>query len=130
MQLVPCEGCRRHVAVGSPSCPFCAARLGAPATARDPITRLSRAAVFVAAATAATTVGCWTSKTEPKHADPQQVQTATPDAGVADAAPVVKQLPEPDDDDRRNYQNHPCVDTPQGPMCAPYGAPPARRRVV
>jgi hypothetical protein len=41
----------------------------------------------------------------------------------------VKQLPDPDED-RRNYQNHPCVDTPQGPMCAPYGAPPARRRVV
>jgi hypothetical protein len=91
---------------------------------------LSRAAVFVAATTvAATTVGCWTSKAEPKHGEQEQVQAAPPDAGLADAAPVVHQLPDPDED-RRHYQNHPCVDTPQGPMCAPYGAPPARRRVV
>jgi hypothetical protein len=88
--------------------------------------------VFVAATTvvATTTVGCWTNKTEPKHVDQQQVQAAPPDAAVVDAPPVAKQLPDPDDGYRRNYRNHPCVDTPQGPMCAPYGAPPARRRVV
>ncbi len=129
MQLQPCEGCRRHVAVGSTSCPFCAAPLGEGKSARDPISRLSRAAVFVAATTvAATTVGCWTNKAEPKHVEQQHVQAATPDAGIADA-PIANQLPDPDED-RRNYQNHPCVDTPQGPMCAPYGAPPARRRIV
>lgn len=123
MQLVPCEGCRRHVAIGTTSCPFCAAPLGANKPARDPLARLSRAAVFIAA----TTTGCWTSKTEPKHVD-TQVQAAPADAAVADAPPVAKQLPDPDED--RHYQNHPCVDTPQGPMCAPYGAPPARRRIV
>ena len=127
MQLQPCAGCRRHVQVDETRCPFCAAGLGDAKVARDPLARLSRAAVFVAAAA---TSACGGNKTEPKHVD-HQVQ-ASSDAGVeapaADAAPVVKQLPDPDED--RHYQNHPCVDTPQGPMCAPYGAPPARRRIV
>lgn len=30
------------------------------------------------------------------------------------------------DDDKRHFQNHPC----DNGVCAPYGAPPARRRVV
>lgn len=125
MQLAPCEGCRRHVAIGSTSCPFCAVPLGAGKPARDPIARLSRAAVFIAA----TTTGCWTSKSEPKHVEQQQAAVQQ-DAGVVVDAPVAKQLPNDEMNEDRHYQNHPCVDTPQGPMCAPYGAPPARRRVV
>lgn len=126
MQLQPCAGCRRHVAVGSTSCPFCAAALGDAKASRDPLTRLSRAAVFVAAAA---TSACWTSKAEPKHVDQQQTAVQQ-DAGVVVDAPVAKQLPNDDMNEDRHFQNHPCVDTPQGPMCAPYGAPPARRRVV
>lgn len=128
MQLSPCPACKRHVAIDATSCPFCATAIAPPATTVDPA-RLSRAAVFAfSAATIASTVlgACWTNKSEPQHA--QQTQAA-PDAAVAppDAA-VVQQIQ--DDPDEVRHQNHPCVDTPQGPMCAPYGAPPARRRLV
>ena len=129
MQLSPCPACKRHVAVDAASCPFCAAQLTASSVTIDERGRLSRAAVFAFGAAAATAAlgACWTNKSEPKHV--QQQTVVTPDAGVApqpDAA-VVKRFEEEDD---RHYQNHPCTDTPKGPICAPYGAPPARRRVV
>jgi hypothetical protein len=123
MQLQPCVGCRRHVVAGAASCPFCGQTLVAKDIAARPHLRLSRAAVFIAA----TATGCWTSKTEPKHVEQQQA--VVQDAGIVDA-PVAQDNLDIERDDDRRYQNHPCVDTPQGPMCAPYGAPPKRRRVV
>jgi hypothetical protein len=129
MQLSPCPACKRHVAIEATSCPFCEAALAPPATNVDPA-RLSRAAVFAfGAATVASTVlgACWTNKSEPQHV--QQQTAVTPDAAVAPTPDAVVGIDDPDPD-RGQYQNHPCVDTPQGPMCAPYGAPPARRRLV
>lgn len=133
MQLRPCLSCKRHVAVDAASCPFCAASLAMAADVIEPAGRLSRAAVFAAgvAAIAATGSACWTNKSEPTHVQ-QQTTTIVPDAAVTpdavaqpDAAVVQKQkLPD------RHYQNHPCSDTPKGPICAPYGAPPMRRRTV
>lgn len=105
--LRPCPDCQRHVAIAEPACPFCGHSL-APGVPHDPpLGRMSRAAVFATAAIAGTACG---GKT-PKPMDNHQVQQA--DAGVAptpDAAPVQTY-------DRSNIPK-------------PYGAPPARRRVV
>lgn len=137
MNLRPCSGCNRHVALGETACPFCGVTLEATSPARDPLTRLSRAAIFVAGAAAAT--ACWTSKSEPQHASATtstvSTTAAASDAGVAsdtavtpDASTVTQHpiIEEP------HYQNHPCVSPGPGqpPVCAPYGAPPARRRIV
>lgn len=137
MQLSPCPSCKRHVAIDAASCPFCAIALAPASPAVDP-GRLSRAAVFAfgAATLASTALGaCWTNKSEPQHV--QQHTTAVPDAAVA-AQPDAAAAPQPDaavvqkanPNWEPHYQNHPCYNTPQGPVCAPYGAPPARRRVV
>jgi hypothetical protein len=133
MQLRPCLACKRHVAVDAASCPFCAASLATAADVIEPPGRLSRAAVFAAgmAAIAATGSACWTNKSEPTHVQqqtttiaPDAAVTQMPDAAVPPDAAIVKKLPD------RHYQNHPCTDTPKGPICAPYGAPPMRRRTV
>jgi hypothetical protein len=106
-ELSPCGECRRHVAVTDSACPFCgtAREVGAPSVKR--LGRMSRAAVFAGAALA-TACGGKKPKTEP--VENQQTQTA--DAGVEETR-------QPDDTQRSN---------PDVPM--PYGAPPARRRVV
>jgi len=127
MQLRPCSACKRHVAIDAASCPFCAASLVAGKGTVDPPGRLSRAAVFAAGvAAAAAGSACWTNKSEPQHVQ-QQTTTVVPDAAVTPDGAVVQDHPVIDE---RHYQNHPCADTPQGPVCAPYGAPPMRRRVV
>ena len=103
MTLQPCAACHRHVDVTSPTCPFCGASV-APSHARGqgPFGRLSRAAIF-AGATLATTAACGGGKPKPD----QKPQTA--DAGVPDAPAAQPDL----------------NNTPM-----PYGAPPARRRIV
>ena len=130
MQLRPCTACNRHVAIEATSCPFCAAALGVGSPAIDPA-RLSRAAIFVAGAAAAalgaaSLGGCWTNKNTPAHAE----QTPPPDAAVRAPDAAVVQQQQINVDDGQDVQNHPCFDGPQGPVCAPYGAPPARRRIV
>lgn len=105
--LRPCSGCRRHVAIGERVCPFCSAALAA-AVPRDPLLgRMSRAAVFAGAALASTACGGKKAKSDTTTVDQQ---TAQQDAGV-------EQPPPPPPDDKTNI-----------PM--PYGAPPARRRIV
>ena len=132
MQLRPCTACNRHVAIEATSCPFCSAMLVAGAPVIDP-PRLSRAAVFAVGAAAAvlgsaSLGGCWTNKTAPSHA---HAQAAPPDAAApAPDAVVEQQQIQVDDGQDIRQQNHPCFDGPQGPVCAPYGAPPARRRIV
>ena len=106
--LRPCPECRRHVRIDETACPFCRAVL-APATPPTlPVGRLTRAAVFAAGAALA---GCGgPQKTEgppPAEADAAAV-AAEPDAGTAQPPP-----PPPDHG------------TPM-----PYGAPPARDRLV
>ena len=116
-------------------CPFCEAP--SASTPRSPgLGRFSRAVVFAGAAVAA---GCGSSQKKTNNADNEQ-----------------REIQEQD----HNYQNHPCYDPDPAqvaaaqkkvdeaktdeeraaaeqelqrvnqPMCAPYGAPPARRRVV
>ena len=115
-QLAPCKECRRHVDVRSAACPFCLAPR-APSEPRDVrFRRVSRAGVFAGAALVASACG------GKKGGDttPPPPPPATADAGV-DAAPLVDALsPEP------VTAPEPERDRPK----KPYGAPPARRRVV
>ena len=102
-ELGCCPGCRRHVRVTDARCPFCKADVSAIAPQRATPSRLTRAAIFSAAALAS---GC--EKEPPKPKTP--VAAAPKDAAI-DAAPVP-----PPDQVRHNAK--------------PYGAPPARRRIV
>jgi hypothetical protein len=98
--------CRRHVAIGERACPFCRAELEVASPREGKLGRVSRAAVFAGAALATTACG---GKKKADTLDNTQQQTATADAGVEQAPP-------------------PPPDNSNVPM--PYGAPPARRRVV
>jgi hypothetical protein len=108
--LRPCPACHRHVRIDERTCPFCTAALTAGVPPVLPVGRLTRAAVFTAGAALA---GCG-GKTAPAQ-DPIDNTAAAIDAGVdeqppPDAAPYV---PPPDLD-----------------VKMPYGAPPARERIV
>jgi len=108
-ELRPCGECRRHVAVSENACPFCGALRDATAPSTMRLGRMSRAAVFAGAALAST--ACGGKKPKAGLIDNTQTQTSAADAGVTE--------PVPDESQRSN---------PDIPM--PYGAPPARRRVV
>ena len=133
-ELDPCPSCRRHVAVVEAACPFCGLVLAARTAQPLAANRLARAAIFVAGAALA---GCWTNKPAPKDT---AVKTSPPDAGVALQRADASTKPPHDDDEnlkglgpnQRRYQHHPCTSPGNGqpPVCAPYGAPPARRRIV
>ncbi len=109
-QLLPCGECRRHVAVTDSACPFCGAAREVTAPTATRLGRMSRAAVFAGAALA--TSACGGKKPKTEAIDNQQTQS-TADAGVEQTTRP------PDETERAN---------PDVPM--PYGAPPARRRVV
>lgn len=114
--LRPCSGCRRHVSIAERVCPFCAAPLAAAAP-RDPrhqvLGRLSRAAVFAGAALATTACGGKKAKTENVNNTEQHEQAIQTDAGPT-FPPDKGSDGTPD----------------KAPVPMPYGAPPARRRVV
>jgi hypothetical protein len=105
--LRPCTGCRRHVALDESVCPFCGSALAATSPQRTVLGRASRALVFGAAL--AGTAACGGKKAKSDTSSNQQTSTA--DAGIPG------DLTAPDRSDR-------------GPMPTPYGAPPARRRIV
>ena len=107
-ELRPCVECRRHVAIHEAACPFCGAACELSSAAGSRLGRVSRAAVFAGAALAGT--ACGGNKPQQKAIDNTQTQ-ATADAGTTENAPP------PPPPDNSNV-----------PM--PYGAPPARRRVV
>jgi hypothetical protein len=108
-ELRPCGECRRHVSIAERVCPFCSAEL-AVASPRVPLLgRWSRAAVF-AGATLASACGGKKAKSDTTNVD-QQTQQA--DAGVTEP-PKEPTTKEPE----------------KAPMPMPYGAPPARRRIV
>jgi len=112
-ELRPCPACQRHAAIEESSCPFCAAPLPAAEPRPRLRGRLSRAAVFAGAALAAT-AACGGGK--PKTATNANGAPPVADAGVEPApADAAEPLPPPEPDHMQ-------------PM--PYGAPPARRRVV
>ena len=148
-QLVPCPTCRRHVSTREMTCPFCAHALP-PARAQHIVLlgRVSRAAVFSAALAA-----CSDDKPKPPapaptqgsddleqllDQQPQAVEHAPPidapidapsdaalvDAGVPPDAGIVKKK-------KRVRQETITVPPPDRIQNAkPYGAPPARRRIV
>jgi hypothetical protein len=132
MRLRTCSQCRRHVAIDERACVFCHADLAAARPASDPLVRLSRAAVFVAGVAGGVGgAACWTNQSGPRHVSSKQ-STRTVDAGVAPDAVVGRGTNNPDNFPDPDYQDHPCYDPGNGqpPVCAPYGAPPARRRLV
>lgn len=150
--LRPCTECSRHIRVADPACPFCGAGNDAPFTPpRMPAGRLSRAAIFAGAlATGAAACG-----TNPEPIDPadnettgddqvlQQHDTTTdttdnvtpappPDAMMAAPPPVVDAMvaakPPPPPPADAGVAVHPKWDPNHIPK--PYGAPPARKRLV
>jgi hypothetical protein len=110
--LRPCVECRRHVSIAEHACPFCGAAREPAAAAGQRFKRVSRAAVFAGAALASTACGGKKPKTD--TIDNQQ--------GAMQADGGVPQTP-PDNTDPNDPNNPNNI-----PM--PYGAPPARRRVV
>lgn len=153
MELAPCPSCKRHVRLGVVSCPFCASALPA-LRARTFIPRaITRAAIFSAAL-----AGCQDKKSTPApaagsamgsalgsaaavvpdDAPPPVADTAVStadDAAVADAgtesgsaaamekakAQKIRLEKDKKDADFLKQRQH---------MAKPYGAPPARRRIV
>lgn len=107
--LRPCPGCRRHVSIDERVCPFCEATLTAASPQQPLFGRLSRAAVFAGAAIASTAACGGKKKPDTTTTDQPTVLT---DAGTIEEQPKDT---EPAD---------------RAPMPMPYGAPPARRRVV
>lgn len=136
IDLRPCPSCRRHASVDEAACPFCAAPLAAaaPAARRVAAGRLTRAAIFAGAVAAS---GCGSSepKTDGVEGGGDQVleQQLPADAGStgggdevmisapADAAVTPVETEEQDELRRVRDPN----DVPM-----PYGAPPARSRLV
>lgn len=110
-ELRPCEGCRRHVSITESSCPFCGTAREVEQPVGTRFGRASRAAVFAGAALASTACGGKkpAAQTVDNHATEAQA-----DAGVAT----------PPDHSDPNDPNNP------NNIPMPYGAPPARRRVV
>jgi hypothetical protein len=108
--LRPCSECRRHVRIDEHTCPFCAAALAPGAPPVLPVGRLTRAAVFTAGAALA---GCG-GKTAPAQ-DPIDNTAAAIDAGVDEQQPP----------DAATY-----TPPPDHIVDMPYGAPPARERIV
>jgi hypothetical protein len=109
--LRPCPECRRHVRVDETACPFCTAALAPASPPALPVGRLTRAAVFTAGAALVAGAACG-GKSAPAQ-DPIDNTATVVDAGVEpiDAEPVPP--PPPDHD-----------------IPMPYGAPPARQRLV
>lgn len=155
-ELAPCPGCRRHVTIDERTCPFCERPL--PALRGQHVAlvgRVSRAAVFSAALAA-----CSGDKQPPAPAPPPPAQgsddleqlldndgrevaqpdpppapidaavepiaDAAIDAGVPDAG-VVKKKKVRTHEDREVKQQ---LDQMRIHNAKPYGAPPARRRIV
>jgi hypothetical protein len=110
--LEPCPACRRHVRVDESACPFCGGALEASAPRSLAAGRLTRAAVFAGAALAGAT-GCGgKQKTDPNGNGVGNEVVV--DAGVEQAAPP----------DAQPYRE------PDHNIPMPYGAPPARQRLV
>jgi hypothetical protein len=86
-------------------CPFCGEALAATAPYRVVFGRMSRAVVFGAALVGTAACGGKKAKTDTNM---QNTQTSTVDAGVTETPKEPERAPVP----------------------MPYGAPPARRRVV
>ena len=159
-ELAPCPGCRRHVVVGERSCPFCAHALPPLRAQRVSLTgRVSRAAVFAAVAACSKDKPkppppppAHGSDDLEKMLDDQPRAAEHPDAVASDAAIAIDapaladagvDAAPPDagvkkKKHRVQQQQHDdgqLVAPPPPPwdpnnIPKPYGAPPARRRIV
>ena len=128
VELAPCSSCRRHVEVSEVRCPFCDATLSSLRAQRFEPASLTRAAIFGAAVAACSTPKSTPTPTE-QNVQPVAAQLdasvppiattpdAPPDAAVPDAAVVDAGVPIKPKAIRK-------------PPNKPYGAPPARRRLV
>jgi len=113
LDLRPCTACQRHVAITEAACPFCSASLVETEPRSMPLGRLSRAALFAGAALA--TAACGGKAKPDPNLNTNDNTTQTADAGLTEApAPDAAEVVQP----QRRLPN------------MPYGAPPARRRVV
>ncbi len=133
--LHPCQHCQRHIRASESACPFCSARVGSRP--------LAKAALLATALAGASTLGCADKKSEPAQI-PTSVPVTAPvsdamSATPADAAVAIADAGAPDSGvpdaavAKKKKKKHEVlkVEEPQRvlpPM--PYGAPPARRRLV
>jgi hypothetical protein len=95
-------------------CPFCGAALAATSSQRTVLGRVSRAVVFGAAL--AGTAACGGKKAK------SDTTTQTPQTSTADAGTTLESVPA--DPPPKDADHEPA------PAKMPYGAPPARRRIV
>lgn len=145
-ELAPCETCRRHIRVSESACPFCEGQT-LPRSRRSP----ARRALLTGALVGASALGCSderpaTQAPPPVAAPPPAVvidaalpnpidaalveptDASAPDAGAADAALAKKRKKKATRNGPKDSINLLPDRTPPPPM--PYGAPPARRRLV
>lgn len=117
--LEPCPSCRRHVRLSESACPFCGAAIEASAPRSLAGGRLTRAAVFAGAALATAAAGCGGKQKSGGDGTGSgtAVENVASDGGVT--------LPEPPD-----AQQVPDREYPDNNIPMPYGAPPARSRLV
>jgi hypothetical protein len=113
--LRPCPRCRRHVRIDERACPFCAAALAPGAPPVLPVGRLTRAAVFSAGAALAG-AACGGKSAPAQEPDPIDNTAAAVDARREPPPPDAAPGPPPP--------------PPDLDVKMPYGAPPARERVV
>jgi hypothetical protein len=148
MDLRPCSSCARHVRVDEDACPFCTAGLE-PAHAQNVAPRIRGRAALFFATLAACGSGDKPADPPPKPvpadaaAQPAVVDAAAiapvADAGVA-AEPADAAVAPADEETKRKWreaqqkrlekQRVPVPKTRIPPPNKPYGAPPARKRVV
>jgi hypothetical protein len=130
--LRECQECHRHIRLSESVCPFCSQAVSA-SSSRSPL----RAAIFAGAIAGASAMGCGDAK--PAVEDPSDttdsVQVGQSDAMFAspvDSETVDGESQEERDeevDPRENWDRKRRVSDPNQPPM-PYGAPPARRRLV
>ncbi|MDB4956378.1 MAG: hypothetical protein JWO36_3947 [Myxococcales bacterium] len=159
VELVPCPQCHRHVAVGEAACPFCGAAPRLAPKRLTLGGRLSRAAVFASATLVACSKKEEAPKPPPvetvKQEAPPPAADAPPaiDAQLVDAAVAAEPPADaavdagvPKKHRRRLERGHKRIEqlekqpdevqgadvgsVDRGACCKPYGAPPARRRLV
>jgi uncharacterized membrane protein YgcG len=114
IDLTPCSACSRHVRVDAQACPFCGSAIAALAPRAVPRGRLTRAAVFVAGTALAGASGCGGSESAEDGQDYDT--TGGGDTGGGSSGGGGDSYNDDDDADHD--------------VAMPYGAPPARSRLV
>jgi hypothetical protein len=131
--LQPCPACSRHVTRAESSCPFCAAVIAPAAPRERPFQRMSRAAVFGAALASSACGGKHKQEATTPDPDREQEMHVQHHPCSEPDPEQVKELEKKRDDAKTDEEKQAAqreLDEAKMPVCAPYGAPPARRRVV